>query len=296
MLYLLIRSLRKTPSTTDSLLLGIAISAALLTKTTAIILVPVVVAAFFLGSNIGTLRNVMLKHIAIVLITVLVLSGWWFVRNAALYGELLPLHAFRQSFGGTAQAADVVNGSLIPGVSGWDGYAILVSKWCFQSFWAVYGTPASARIGFPLFLPSSIYLLLLGISIAAIAGITKLHFKRKAEFVKPEQFGIYIELLTLCLVTAAYVLFISTYFQTQGRYLYPAMSPICLFLAMGWLELFPVRYKRQAAAGLLTLLCLISVAFLIQTSNRIAPPAQAQISAQTSSLNPSTHISKKDTT
>jgi 4-amino-4-deoxy-L-arabinose transferase-like glycosyltransferase len=279
-LFLLVKAIKQAPTPGDAVLLGAAFSAAMLTKTTALLLIPVMISAALLGRKTRTIRVGIAKHCLIAGSVVMLLCGWWFVRNVSLYGEPLPLRAFQQSFGGTAQAIDVVNGKWGIRVDGWSGYWLLVTKWCFQSFWAVYGNALDARNGIPRFLDDRVYLLMLVLCIAAVAGIIKLHFRRKALFTIAQQYGIYIELMTLVFVGAAYLLFVSRYFQTQGRYLYPAMSAISLFLAMGWLELFPSKYKKQAACGLLGLMALLCIAFLLQTSNRVPLPKAASSSVQ----------------
>ena len=35
----------------------------------------------------------------------------------------------------------------------------------------------------------------------------------------------------------SFALFLTKYYQTQGRYLYPAMLPISVMVTMGWLTL-----------------------------------------------------------
>jgi hypothetical protein len=50
--------------------------------------------------------------------------------------------------------------------------------------------------------------------------------------------------------------------QTQGRYLYPAMLPICLLLALGWLAVFPPKYRSLAGGCLLGVMALLAALFL----------------------------------
>jgi uncharacterized membrane protein len=63
----------------------------------------------------------------------------------------------------------------------------------------------------------------------------------------------------LLLVLGAFVRFILTYFQTQGRYLYPALVPIALAFVIGWRSLFPAHLRHTADGLLLLLLFAISV-------------------------------------
>src|SRR5579884_2129340 len=63
-------------------------------------------------------------------------------------------------------------------------------------------------------------------------------------------------------VAISFLAFILQYFQMQGRYLYPAMLPICLLLALGWRGVFPPRYRDLASGMLLALLAAAAAAFL----------------------------------
>jgi hypothetical protein len=40
------------------------------------------------------------------------------------------------------------------------------------------------------------------------------------------------------------------FFQTQGRYFYPALLPISVFWALGWERLVPERYRPTALLGI----------------------------------------------
>ena len=234
--------------------LGVALGAACLTKATGVLLIPVALFALYLYRKSGETPVSLLQNVIWCFGVALALCGWWYGRNAILYHEVLPIQAFNRAFGETAQASDVVNGGLGLGVDGWPGYFALVGQWTFQSFWAVYGTPVSARSGVPIFLPPSLYLLLAGIAVSMAAGLTILHLRRKTVFNEMQRYGIWLLFAALGLVALSFFGFILHYFQTQARYLYPAESAICVLGAMGWLALFPAKYKGAACGGLLAFL------------------------------------------
>lgn len=242
--------------------LGVALSLALLTKATALLLVPVVVVCLLLCTVSGENGREVVSNALYTVIIVLALSGWWFVRNTNLYGEPLPIKTFNQAFGGTATAAAMQ--SRLGGVG---PYLMWVGQWSFQSFWAVLGTPKSAALGIPVFLPGALlgpplYRLMELISLAAIVGMGVLHLRRKTEFTQTQIFAIWLLLLTLALVGLAFLGFLLKFFQAQGRYLYPAMLPISLFLSLGWRGLFPSRWRGMASGFLLALLGLLTFLFL----------------------------------
>ena len=237
--------------------LGIVLGLALLTKATALVLIPVIALGFVLLRRTGESGASLARSTLLLCFWALCISGWWFARNLHLYGELLPLKAFDRAFAGTALTRD-----LMPLMGGAGDYTRTVITWTFQSFWAVYGNPRSALRGIPLFLPSQIYYLPLAVAVVALIGMTRLHFQRSKIFVHAQLCGLWIMMATLALVTFSFGLFLTKYFQTQGRYLFPAMTPICTLIALGWLAVFPVRYKGTAAACLLGLMLVLALLFL----------------------------------
>ena len=241
--------------------LGIVFGAALLTKVTAILLAPVIGIALLLAWRNGERpRNVAASALCILVIAAIV-SGWWFLRNAALYRELLPLTAFGQSFLGTAKAADVVGGKLGLRVEGWDGYAGLVGQWTFQSFFAVYSTPRGAQWGVPAFLPAQLYTIAAAACVAACAGAATA-VRTRGQFSAAQIACAIVMASATAVVGGAFVAFTTRYFQAQGRYFYPVMLPISLMLAFGWSQAFPQRYANVASLVLLVFLGAFCVAFL----------------------------------
>ena len=244
--------------------IGFILGAALLTKATAVLLIPIIVIGLVLMYFAGEQAAKIIKGTGILVGWALLLSGWWFVRNEHLYGELLPLKAFSRAFDGTALAQPFIERSGIA------NYIQLVSQWTFQSFWAVFSNSTSASPtlgrGLPLFLPDHIYLLPLMITVLAVAGfvrLTILRFKmgneRLTEF---QRLGLFLLLVTLSLVAVSFAAFLAKYFQTQGRYFFPAMLPISILVSVGWLSLFPLKYRSLAAGIMLGTLALLALLFL----------------------------------
>ncbi len=238
--------------------LGVILGLALLTKVSALLLVPVALFALLLMWRGGESPLNLARGLAWTLTLMLLLSGWWMVRNQQLYGELLPLKVFNQAFGGTAQASNFI------GRFGVGRYTEDVIYNSFLSFWAVYGNKDSvAHFGLPKFLPEEIYILPLILALGAGAGMTRLHFIRKTAFTESQLRFLWILMLTFLLVGGAFALFLTKYYQTQGRYLYPAMLPISVMVTMGWLALFPAKYKPHAGLILLVIVGILALLFII---------------------------------
>lgn len=236
--------------------LGAAIGAAMLTKATGLLLLPVVLFALLLLRKTGESRPALLRGTAWMGLVAFAVCGWWYIRNAVLYGELLPLKAFNESFAGTMQASQVAER-----VGGWGNYLFLMAQMIFQSFWAVYGTAKTARVGAPLFLPDQLYLLFAIVCAISLFGLARLHFKSRTEMTETQRFGVWILFAALGLVAASFLAFILKYFQAQGRYLYPAMLPICVLTALGWRAAVPTKYGALATGLLFALLGAAALAF-----------------------------------
>ncbi|MEN6401358.1 MAG: hypothetical protein ABFD94_05385, partial [Armatimonadia bacterium] len=110
-LYLCLRALSRPVGYKDILCLGLAWSAALLSKSTSAALGPIVLLALVMGdgacrrsNDAGEVspeladRGRLLKNLALLAGIVVVLTGWWFVRNQMLYGDPLAARVFEELF------------------------------------------------------------------------------------------------------------------------------------------------------------------------------------------------------
>ncbi|MCW3094913.1 MAG: 4-amino-4-deoxy-L-arabinose transferase and related glycosyltransferase of family [Chthonomonadaceae bacterium] len=257
-LLLLIGALQTGFIRRTALWVGLTIGAAILTKATGLLLLPVFGLALFLMWRSGTSWRELVRHAAVTLVIVALLSGWWFVRNQALYGQPLPLRLFAADFGMTAQAAPRAEA-----MGGWGAYYLQAGLLTFLSFWAVYGRTAhDAKYGIPEFLPEQIYLLLGIACLCAAGGMVRLHLQRRALFTTVQLQSLWLCFLTIAFVGMSYLAFIAKYFQMQGRYLFPAMLPIAVVFALAFRGAFPERWKNPASGLLLALLGATAFAFL----------------------------------
>ena len=256
-LLLLFESLRSGFTLWRAGWLGLALGTALLTKATALLLLPIALLALLLFRRAGETPRSLLRGTGWTLTVMLAVCGWWLIRNGLLYGEPLPLRAFQESFTGTAQAGD-----MAAQLGGWSGYFLLVGQWTFQSFWAVYGTMQDAERGIPRFLEPRLYLLAGLLTLLSCLGLAVAHFRSKTDLNQTQRAMLWLLFATLGLVALSFFGFLLRYFQTQGRYLYPAMLPLSLLFALGWRYALPRRYAPLASGLLMALLAALCVAFL----------------------------------
>src|SRR2546425_10816598 len=83
-----------------------------------------------------------------------------------------------------------------------------------------------ARNGIPLFSEAGFYLPYWLYFFAGIAGLVRLYPKRGVELTSLQTQAVKFGLVLITLVAASFAVFVWTFFQTQGRYLYPALFPI----------------------------------------------------------------------
>ncbi len=176
----------------------------------------------------------------------LVTSGWFFVRNAVLYGDLFGYAVYTQRLKEfLAQAPAFVVERDIFSFLNQAGYRWSVGYllyFCYSSFWGVFGWMT-------IQLPRLLYILAGGLLTAGVIGAGTGYARKKIAF--PEHIFIFL-LIAIALEIAsiiAYVMMIK--YQPQGRYLYPVIAPIAVIFSVGILQ-FARPYLR---AGVIVLAC-----------------------------------------
>ncbi|MDW8321718.1 MAG: glycosyltransferase family 39 protein [Armatimonadota bacterium] len=240
------------PSRWLALRMGLWAGLAGLTKVTALLLIPVMVAGWLLVPRTRQARVWLGMLVSVALALAIMFP--WFARNMQLYDDPLLLKAFERTFAVTARAEQFLKG----GVTMTD-YLKQVADWTYRSFWFAYGVPETADTGLPRFLPDRVYLVLGGLHLLSLLGFALALWRERESFAEGAyRWWIVAGVLTL-LVAGAFVRFILTYFQTQGRYLYPALAPIVLAFVIGWRSLFPTHLRVAADGVLLLVLFAISI-------------------------------------
>jgi 4-amino-4-deoxy-L-arabinose transferase-like glycosyltransferase len=244
---------------------GILVGFGLLTKTTALALIPIVLVAFFLrrASWKGTLGSMAIG---------LVLVSPWLVRNQRLYGDPLGLRSFQQLFAGAPQAKDMI--AAYGSFAYWFDW---VGWWTARSFFGVfsymdiflnergmaYTGPAT---NFGPAAPNTLYRLLLGLGFIACVGFLASVSKvknagdRKVHILN----GVFLGLITIL-----FIRYNISFFQGQARYFYPAIGPISLGLATG--AIYLAKSRKLLVSGLVVaLLLMLNVYALVRLPTEFA--------------------------
>jgi hypothetical protein len=217
-----------------AILIGVVLGLALLTKQSALILLPIALltlaqqryaelraadsAAVLRAASV--LRAVVLPCLLMLAATLLV-AGWWYARNLRLYGDLFGLAAFQAEF--ATQPFEVGN------LAAWrDALAQL-----HDSFWARFGwmnVPAPGWVIAPIALVELLGLVGL---LAASVFDPRSHAKLREE---PHSVAAYWPLIALPILAFGWVVSFALtagLVAWQGRLLFPALPAIAILLARG---------------------------------------------------------------
>jgi hypothetical protein len=157
------------------------------------------------------------------------LAGWWFVRNAAVYGNFDIL--------GMKQHDLVVAGQPITGPITMSAINHFVTT-SFKSFWGVFGWMG-------VFMDDRVYILFGALSGVALLGLA-LSFEsirdRNSELSTQQKASLALVASGFVLLTVGVLQYNLTYVQAQGRYFFPAIASIAIFFALGIRELLDRRH------------------------------------------------------
>ena len=198
------------------LTLGVILGLALISKITAIFLFPVVGVGLLFTAWIRNSWRMLWRATLTVATLILVLSGWWFVRNLRLYGDPTGMRILLSSIKGITYSA---RPSLWQGLKGTVRFQ--------KSLWACFGWNTIP-------IPYSIYWVLDGIVLIAAGGVLKLayHCWSRGNRVRLGQIFLLVLVVILFIFAWAYYMTVS---QTSGygRYTFPALSAMGVLLFGG---------------------------------------------------------------
>ncbi|MBI4498001.1 MAG: hypothetical protein HY689_08900 [Chloroflexi bacterium] len=229
--------------------LGVLLGLALLTKATvyaAALLIPlgILIAPEGGGGGHSRVRS-LLGQMLVVYAVALLVAGWWFVRNALVYGSL--------DLTGLGRHDAVVVGQPRSGplTLAFVQDFVLIT---FRSFWVQLGWMGVPAEGW-------VYVLLSSLTALATVGLL-LFLARSARQagVLSTGLGRALGLASLAVLLVAFQMagYNLQFFQPQGRYLFPAIIPIALLLLLGLREVSAPRYHTMGFLGLLATLLLLN--------------------------------------
>lgn len=239
------------------ILLGVLVGLGVLSKASLLNFFAIVLAVIgvVLWQERGDAKRILRRGVTLILPVVIpfvVIAGWWFLRNQILYGDplgwqlVLAANALRET---PLTTADIQ--WLIWGV--------------YRSFWLRW-------IGIELELP--FYRALAIPCLLALVGLLTL-FWRRERLSGPAPLVLSVLGLYFIIVAGSLIPWTATVQGTdQARLLYPALSPIVIFMFLGWAQLVPRRwgdYLAWSVAGAMLLFAVLApVRYVMPTYAR--PP------------------------
>jgi len=242
------------------IVVGMLLGLGFLTKVTVYILAPVA-AAVLVWRYWGRWRDLFLAALLVFGLAFLIGVGWW-IRNLVVYGGV--------DFLGTAAHNEIVIGQ--PRTAEWIaerglwGTLQAFGRTTFQSFWGQFGWMGVVMpvwVYRPLLIFSALTVIALVWLAIGRDGLVSTVRKRS-----PRPLAATIILGgTLSMSLAVYLIYNLTFVQHQGRYLFSALVPIAIGVALAWaLITRPVTNRYPMAAYLLPL----GLAILLVTLDLVA--------------------------
>ncbi len=228
--------------------LGMLIGMGLLTKVNGGLVIAAVAGITLLTISIKKRSFKLLIHGALSMVLVAVaLTGWWFLRNQILYGDIMGWKVFREVFKVVMRDTPLQWRDL---------------KECFftqfRSFWGVFGW-------MNVYAPQWFYQAFKALCLMSLLGlvIRFLRHRFNSQAIVKEK-AAPIALLFLAFITQeACMLALATKWNSsiyQGRYLFPAIAPIAIILSWGLTGLLPKKEKLASILVLALALFLASIA------------------------------------
>ncbi|NDJ77847.1 MAG: DUF2142 domain-containing protein [Chloroflexi bacterium] len=232
--------------------LGLLAGVALLTKSTIYFLGGIVVLAVLLRWwRESWDRQRAARHLAAVLIPALLLGGGWWGRNLNVYGGLdfLGLQRHDEVTVGQMRRTEYID------MYGRQQYLESYAKTTFHSFWGQFGWMA-------VVLPTRVYRLFLLFTLGVLVGTGLFVWRKRwpTTLSPPQQHMLLVLAAALLLTFAAYLLYNRDFVQFQGRYLYPALLPMGLLVAVGLCGWTTVVEDRFPALVWLPVLAMMGLA------------------------------------
>jgi 4-amino-4-deoxy-L-arabinose transferase-like glycosyltransferase len=242
-----LRAMERAEAWRQWLYLGLWLTVGMLAKTSAVVMVGVASVVAVLSAVGRRDLRMMSRNLAVMGAVVALGSGWWFLRNLQLYGDLLGWSAFVEVYGATLRQTPLQ-------VQGLPEFFDVQ----FRSFWGVFGWMTVRA-------PAWYYTAIKGLLLLAVVGWVVFVGKGGVRELAVRQRRALLLLAGVVVGQELFVLASITRFDAsmyQGRYLFPAIAPLAVLLATGvWalLQGLPAKGQRGAVLGLAAFLLAAAV-------------------------------------
>jgi hypothetical protein len=247
----------------QAMLYGVVLGLCLITKVMLSVLVPILATALvYASARQGLPRRAIAGRVATMVGVCVAVSGWWFWRNFALYGDPLGASAYKTFFHGFAGPEWFASHGY--GMVAYYGVCI---NYMFETFWGMFG-----HTDIPLSRQFYIALIIVTGAMAIGAAWFLYRVRRGAEADGVERPALVVNLSFLGLLMLAHLAYLGTFMSAQFRYLYPAVAPIGIVMAAGTLAWVPRRARPWVPAIVAGLLVLFNMVALVVYVAPAPPP------------------------
>ena len=244
-------------------LVGIVAGAGLLAKLSIGALIPLVALALLvLSLRLRDWRPLIFGGLISGVLTIAV-AGWWYIRNAQLYGDPTGLNIF----------LDIVGRRAIPA----NAAQLWAERHSFtQAFWGFFG-------GVNVPLPDAIYLIfniiggigLLGALVFIAYRLIRGNMLRRVAQWLPH----IVSLIWIAITFISYLRWTAETWASQGRLIFVALSPILVWLALGLAWWLPQRFRSHMISFIAAFFFIVTVVTpfaVIAPAYALPSPAESQ--------------------
>ena len=243
----------------DWLLLGVVVGAAILTKESALALLPLAGGTLFMvewqmsgqSVTLPTLGRIFLRTLRRflwVLLPALLIAGWWYVRNVQLYGDWLGWNAFLAVLGQRAHPASLAQlwderwGFLLSYWGLFGGVNVPMPTWIYLAFNTIL---AAGLVGFMLYLPQTVrrFHRQKAAAFSARRAVWRNPLAYLLSFTT-HQFPLVVCLLLSGAVVYGVIQWATVTWSSQGRLVFTAISALNVLLALGLAGWMPRRWAQ----------------------------------------------------
>lgn len=223
-LLLVVRLMKAEPNWKGYLRLGLALGLAALTKLSGLGLVAVALAGLLIVAIKRRSPRVLIEGAAIILLSVLLIAGWWYLRNWNLYGDPTALN-------------------IHLAIMGIRERPLTLSRFLYEmegfktSFWALFGW-------FNLLAGPAIYRFFDLLTLVALLGLMGVIIKGLRGEHHPSFPYLSPLLLWFPILAISFYSWTAKTPATQGRLAFPAISVISLLLFWGLRQFVPRRHTK----------------------------------------------------
>ena len=217
-----------------TLMLGVIIGLAAVTKISGTMLLPTVALAFTFRAWKERAWGAWVLRGLVIAVAVLLIAGWWYVRNWHLYGDWMGMEQWV-----------LITGPRPANFVPTDIFSEYISF--LYGFWGVFG-------GFNILSPAWFFLMMRIIALVALAGLV-VHLIRSLKAREFSHWPIHVTLITYILFSLIGILRLTLLFPTtQGRLIFSGLSIIAFYTALGLLTWVSRRLRRPVAGSLMVIL------------------------------------------